>query len=216
MSDEIRAAAVAAQQPSTNAKPEDVGAGRALFLKTFLRHPRRVAAVLPSSPRMGAAMAEEIAYREGQTIVEIGSGTGSFTGEIYKRLKPDSRLLAIEREPVFADHLRRRLPGLDLCEGDAIDLKSHMSERGLSAADYVVSGIGWPSIAKEPREAMLSAAAECLAPGGKFFTFGYHMGWALPSTWAFWRFINRIFSSVSISPVIWSNVPPAYIYRCVR
>jgi phospholipid N-methyltransferase len=205
-------------QPPTSSAQE-AGAGRVLFLKAFMRNPRGVAAVLPSSRRMGRMMAEELTYREGQTIVEIGPGTGSFTSEIVRRLEPDSRVLAIEREPIFADHLRRRLPArpeIHVCEGDAIDLHEHMDRRGMDQADYVVSGIGWPSIARERREAMLGAVADALVTGGKFLTFGYHVGWTLPSTWSFWRFLQETFRRVSISPVIWANVPPAYIYRCVK
>lgn len=198
------------------ARKREVGAGQLLFLKTFLRNPRSVAAVMPSSRRMGRMMADELTYRDDQTIVEIGPGTGTFTCELARRMAPGARMFAIEREPAFAQHLRRRLPGVDVCLGDAIDLQSHMQRRGLDSADYVVSGIGWPGVPPAPREVTLAAIADCLVPGGKFLTFGYHVSWALPSTWSFWRLLNRTFREVSISPVIWANVPPAFIYRCVK
>lgn len=187
-----------------------------VFFSSFLRNPRGVAAVLPSSRRLARMMADELTYRPDQSIVEIGAGTGVFTRELASRLRDGARLLSIEREGAFVDFLRDKAPGADVHHGDAADLAAIMRGRGMHAADYVVSGIGWPSIPREPRERMLTAIRDALVPGGKFLTFGYHVGWCLPSTWAFWAFMKRTFHRVSVSPVIWANVPPAYIYRCER
>jgi phospholipid N-methyltransferase len=55
-----------------------------------------------------------------------------------------------------------------------------------------------------------------LAPGGQFATFAYWQGMLLPAAWRFSRRLHRTFSSVQRSRTVWRNLPPAFVYRCVR
>jgi hypothetical protein len=34
--------------------------------------------------------------------------------------------------------------------------------------------------------------------------------------WHFRRTVRSLFSEVTISKVVWGNMPPAFVYRCVR
>ncbi len=63
---------------------------------------------------------------------------------------------------------------------------------------------------------ILKAVLQSLAPGGQFVGFAYvHAMW-LPTTLQFRRRLLRHFSRVETTPVVWRNLPPAFVYRCWR
>ncbi len=62
----------------------------------------------------------------------------------------------------------------------------------------------------------MDAMFAVLAPGGQFATFAYWQGVALPSGKRFARLLDQRFSSVGRSRTVWKNMPPAFVYRCVR
>ena len=68
----------------------------------------------------------------------------------------------------------------------------------------------------ETRARILLATAAVLRPGGEFRTFGYHCGLLMRGAWHFRGAVERLFSEVTISEVVWMNMPPAFVYRCVR
>ncbi|OMQ13986.1 hypothetical protein A7K94_0219795, partial [Modestobacter sp. VKM Ac-2676] len=97
-------------------------AGAGVFLREFLRAPLRTASVVPSSRALAARMIAPLqrpTRRPGPpVVVELGPGTGSFTAALHEAV-PDVRYLGIELNPVLADHLSARLPGIDLVRGPA-------------------------------------------------------------------------------------------------
>src|SRR5215471_5733218 len=93
-----------------------------LFLGQFVRSPRTVGAVSPSSQALARAMLAPIDFGAARTIVEFGPGTGAFTGEIASRLAPGSRYLGIELNAGFVRELRARYPDLAFAQGNVADL----------------------------------------------------------------------------------------------
>src|SRR3954449_11821555 len=79
----------------------------ARFLRSFLRSPRQVGAVLPTSQRAVRAMLDLAPVERAHCVVEMGAGTGPHTREILRRLGPQARFLAFEIDPELADGLRR-------------------------------------------------------------------------------------------------------------
>ena len=66
------------------------------------------------------------------------------------------------------------------------------------------------------QERILDAMIRVMPPGGVFVTFAYLQGLMLPAGRRFRRNLKRRFSNVETSDVIWLNLPPAVVYRCVR
>ena len=81
-----------------------------LFLREFLRAPLRTGAQQPSSRALAAAMAAEIDPAADGPVVELGPGTGVVTRALLDRGIPEDRLILIELNPSFADHVRRMFP----------------------------------------------------------------------------------------------------------
>ena len=194
------------------------GAGK--FLLEFLRHPVATAAVAPSSRQLADAMVAGIDFSRVRTVVEYGPGTGAFTRRVLEAFDaapaPGRTLLAIERNERMASSLGAELRDARVVHGDAMEVEALVRGAGLESVDLVVSGLGWPSLPAPVREGILEGTAKVLGPGGEFRTFGYHIGLTLPGAWAFRGSVRRLFSSVSITPVVWANIPPAFVYRCVK
>jgi len=63
----------------------------------------------------------------------------------------------------------------------------------------------------------LDAMMRVLKPGGRFVTFTYvHSQAVLSGAKRFSRLLPGYFQAVSKSPVVWLNIPPAFVYRCRR
>src|SRR5579883_2753644 len=93
------------------------------FLRQFVRSPRTVGAILPSSPALAEAMLAPIDFGRARTIVEFGPGTGAFTRAIASRLASDARYLGIELNAAFVSTLRQEFPQLDFVHGSVTDLR---------------------------------------------------------------------------------------------
>lgn len=203
------------------------GAGRRItFVKEFIKSPGEVAAVSPSSRRLARKMIEGLDFSTARVVVEYGPGLGTFTDAIVAEIEEAAasspagqaacRLIAIERNERMAQMIRERHPGITLRHDDAANVRDICREEGFESVDYVVSGLGWPSFSDDLRTRILEATAEVLRPGGEFRTFGYHVGLMMRGAWHFRRTVRRLFSEVTISKVVWANMPPAFVYRCVK
>jgi phospholipid N-methyltransferase len=177
----------------------------------FLRRPLMTGAVTASSRRLAHAMTEGVGLEQARLAVELGPGTGVFTDAILARLGPGARLVAIELNPVLAARLSatRHDKRLTVVPGSAAALAAAVS----GPVDAVVSGLPWTVMPRERRGHILDAVTEVLAPGGRFTTFAYlHAAWTPPAR----RFTSELacrFDRLDRSPVVWPNLPPAFVHR---
>jgi phosphatidylethanolamine/phosphatidyl-N-methylethanolamine N-methyltransferase len=189
---------------------------RIRFLGAFLRRPACVGALAPSSQALARAMVRCCAPETSQTVVELGPGTGAFTGLILKQIGKNTKFFAVELDPVFARGLRARFPDLTVYNDTAERLDKYLVMNGEKKADLIVSGLPWASLPLTVQQRIFEAVLKSLVPGGVFATFGYvHARW-FPNAQRFRRRLEQHFSRVDESPVVWRNFPPAFIYRCVR
>jgi len=184
------------------------------FLGEFFRAPGQTGALLPSSPELCRLMLDWLDFEQLGTVVEFGPGTGAFTFEIAKRLRPGAKYLGLETNRSFAEHLGSSLPALEFQERSAAEVDECLQTSGNRCADAIVSGLPWAVFSDEEQCRILSAAASALELGGCFATFAYLHGLTLPAGRRFRKRLFETFRSVEISPVAWRNVPPAFVYRC--
>jgi len=177
---------------------------RLVFLRAFATHPRLVGAVSPTSRRVVRDMLDMADVRGADVVVELGPGTGVYTQEILLRLRPDARLVALERDAGLVQLLRERFddPRLRVIGDFAENLRDHLDD---GAADVVVSGLALTSLGRVVRQRILTEIVPVLAPGGTALVLQYS-----PKIQAELR---RLFPSVRrrLSPL---NVPPAFLFAC--
>lgn len=196
------------------ARPQRFRSAR--FAWQFVRQPRETGAIAPSSARLARMMVTDMGLETARAVAEFGAGTGVFTRAILETVPERADLLAFEINPKLAAILAAEAPGAEVIVDSAANLASHLDRRGLSEVDAIVCGLPWAIFPESLQDELLAAASGCLAPGGRFATFAYlHACW-FPAARRLKAKLLDAFSQVEASPVVWRNLPPAFVWRCVR
>jgi phospholipid N-methyltransferase len=183
------------------------------FLGAFVREPWTVGAFWPSSAVLSRRVVENCDIAPGDTVVELGPGTGAFTRLILKRLRGHGRFLAVEINRTNSAVLRRRFPDCEVINDSAEHLSRYVGRR---RANCIISGLAWGNMFARTQNRILAAVLKSLAPGGQLVAFAYvHAVW-YPTSLRFRRSLFERFDRVETTSIIWRNLPPAFIYRCWR
>ncbi len=188
--------------------------GRGLrFVEAFIREPLVVGSLWPSSSALSRAVVDSCEFKPGATVVELGPGTGAFTELLLKRLAGRGRLLAIEISDTNVRVLRQRFAPCEIIHDSAEYLPRYVDSQ---SAACIISGLAWSTMAPALQDRIFDAMLKSLAPTGQFVAFGYiHAKW-FPTSRRFRRRLLENFQHVEATPVVWRNLPPAFVYRCWR
>jgi phospholipid N-methyltransferase len=175
------------------------------FFKGFLRNPREVGSIIPSSRSLIRRVLRCGELESARVIVELGPGTGVLTREILRSMRADAVLVAIELLPEFVEVLQRELPDprLYVFCGSAADVESALRRAGVQSADLVLSGIPFSTMEKGEGRATLQAARRVLRPGGRFVAYQFRD--------AVKRIAEPVFGAPTTHSGFW-NIPPMRIY----
>ena len=158
---------------NTSPKQRTASDPRVLFLRGFLKRPREVGSIIPSSRFLERRLVRMADLASARTVVELGPGTGGTTRALLRAMPADSRLLVIEINQRFASLIRATIddPRLIVHVGDASDLAAIVSEHSLPAPDLVCSGIPFSTLPRETGLAIVRAIEVALRPGGRFVAY---------------------------------------------
>ncbi len=184
------------------------------FFGSFLRRPATVGALAPSSRALASAMVQGMDFDRPCVVVELGAGTGAFTESILGQVDDRSVFFALEVDASSVERLRRRFPHLAVYHDSAERIPEYLSRHGKQQADYIISGLPWTTLPAPVERGIWQAVLNSLAPDGVFATFSYLQARWLPRGIRFRRRLRQHFRSVEISPIVWGNLPPAFVYRC--
>ncbi len=210
--------------PRRDSQPQDLRSrswrgsfgGAAGFLWEFMRSPSTVGAVAPSSRHLAGQIVVQSGVADAAVILEFGPGTGSFTRLILRDKRPDADFIAIEHNQMLSQALRSRFPAATIVTDSVERVAAIMAKHGLEAADCIVSGLPWAVFSQDLQDRLLTATIDALRPGGRFVTFAYLQGLLSPAGKRFRKKIDQAFDSVTVSPVVWRNLPPAVVYCCIK
>jgi phospholipid N-methyltransferase len=179
---------------------------RTAFFNKFIREPRKIGSITPSSSFLTKKMLARLPWRDLETIVELGAGTGVFTRYIAKNKKEACRVLIIEQNYKMRETLRNQYP--DFYYGSKAErLGGLLARYDLQPVDCVVSGLPFALFSEELRNEILAAVHRSLRPGGIFIAFQYSL--QMKSS------LEKYFSEFSIG-LVPLNMPPAFIYYCKK
>lgn len=199
------------------------------FFGQFIKSPITVGAILPSSPHLAKLIAKDIKITKnadslGRHILEVGPGTGIFTREIIRNLKPNDRLDLVEYDEKFCNILRSRfghLPNvrihhISIINFEPVDCKY----------DFIISGLPLNAFEFSLVERIYDKFKRVIKDGGKLSYFEYI---GLPKIKKIFlpteqkQDINKILEvkkrffieNQGTSEKVWLNAPPARVCRCV-
>jgi phospholipid N-methyltransferase len=195
---------VADRRGAVVSRAREVLRERVRFFRSFLEGPRRVGAVLPTSRRTVRATLDMASVAQARCVVELGAGTGPYTREIVRRLRPDARLLAFELDPALAERLAAEVtdPRVRVIADSAANLDAHLDGR---RPEVIVSGLPFTSLPGPVRREILHAARRALADDGVMLVLQYSPFMQ--------RELERLFGSVRRRLSL-LNVPPAVLFAC--
>jgi phospholipid N-methyltransferase len=178
---------------------------RIRFFRSFLANPRAVGAILPTSKKSVRDMLDMADFGQARCVAELGAGTGAYTEEILKRLRPNTRLLGFEVDHDLVETLSGRLadPRLEVIHDSAENIENYLSEG--EKVDVIVSGLPFTSLPEKVKRNMFEQVKRVLAPDGVMVAIQY-------STFA-QKELERHFGSVR-RRVSLANVPPAFLFAC--
>lgn len=185
------------------------------FLEAVARAPAGVGAIAPSSPALAEMMVRLAHVEPGDRIVELGAGTGPMTRAL-RAAHPDNPLLVLEPDAGLATKCRENAPGADVVESYAQDMRRLITERGWPHVDRIVSSLPFAGWSATLQRDVFDAILDVLKPGGRMVTFTYAHSPYLPAGRRARGVLETRFDRVTTSPMVWGNVPPAFVYVCDR
>lgn len=180
------------------------------FFKQYLKNPRNIGAIAPSSALLAKNMMLPINFQAASCIVEFGPGTGIFTDELLRLKKKDTLLVLIEQNKEFCRLLQKKYGSrtdLAIVHGSAENAVRIVKRHGFSHADYIVSGLPFTSLPGELSLKIFQAAKELIGDSGVFITFQY--------TLLKKKFFEEHFTFKNCIHVL-RNLPPAYVFVLAR
>lgn len=178
------------------------------FIIEYLKSPRTVGAVAPSSKKLAEKMACDIDYENAKCIVEYGPGTGVFTERLVKKIKEHTLLMLIEYNEEFCRQLKEKYSNYSnvvVVNDSAENIDKYLKEYNIKEVDYVVSGLPFASLPQNMSNRILKKTKDILKKNGLFITFQY--------TLLKKGYIGSYFKDISLERVIF-NLPPAYVLKC--
>ncbi|AIY08785.1 phospholipid methyltransferase [Paenibacillus polymyxa] len=175
-----------------------------VFLQRFIKYPKRVGSILPSSRFLASKMVQSVPWDDITTIAELGSGTGAITRFIKPQINRSTKVLLFEMDEKMRDDLKTNYPNFS-CFPNACHLTKTMNQKGINSLDCIISGLPFFNFKSELRETLLNQINEALKPGGKFIAFQYSLQMK--------KYLSEkfIIDKIDFVPL---NFPPAFVYTC--
>ena len=179
--------------------------GKIDFLKTFIKD-KDVASITPTSMHCVKKVCTNIDFSEDFTLVEYGPGDGVFSRYLLKQMSPGSRLILIEANANFVDHLRKtindsRVQVHNILAGDVTTV---LPPDLIGNVDYVLSGIPFSFLKKDRKIQVLEATKTILKPDGLFLAYQTSGHLKKP--------VMEVFGNYE-TDFVPLNIPPYFIYK---
>ncbi|MDF1584903.1 class I SAM-dependent methyltransferase [Marinimicrococcus flavescens] len=176
-----------------------------LFFRQWLRSPKSMGSVIPSSQALAKAIAGAVAWQPGQYVVELGGGTGAITQGLLDRGIPRDRMIVIELEEHLHSYLQERLPGSHVIKGDATKLDNILGELGVDNVSTVVSGLPMLGMPFEFHQAIVGQGLKAVADRGHMLQYTYSPVPPVPA--------RKLGIRARLCKYVMWNFPPATVWR---
>ena len=181
--------------------------GMFLFIRSLLKSPLAVGALVPSSPQLSRLIASQVCCGNSH-VLEVGAGTGSITEALLNLGLPANRLFVIERDPSLVAHLYKRFPNIRVRCGDAEYAEAILCEEGISEVQTLISSLPISNLNGDNRIAILEGMMNALAADGQLIQFTYTANCPFPA--------KRLGLHAERVGRVWMNIPPAVVWKFTR
>jgi len=178
------------------------------FFLQYLKNPRDVGSITPSSKYLIKKMISQIDFPNARYILELGSGNGCITKELLKNMDLESKLITFETNEKFCETISKiEDERLYIINDSAENILHYLEKLKIKKADYIISGLPLAILPKDTRKIILNSISKSLKENGLYIQFQYSL--------RSYKQIKQLFSQVNVNftPL---NIPPAFIYICKK
>lgn len=175
-----------------------------LFLLAFLKNPKRVGSIFPSSAFLARKIVQSVHWNDVRSIAELGVGTGAITRIMEAHLPSYTTVLLFERDRRMRNALKREYPYFKF-HSNASFLVKKMNQEQILQLDCIICGLPFFNFSNTMREHILAQMTQALRPGGRLILYQYslHMKQTLAG--------ELIIENIQFVPY---NFPPVFVYTC--
>ncbi len=177
------------------------------FIAAWMRSPKDMGALLPSSRSLAKAMAAQLNPNVPGMVIELGAGTGVMTHALLKAGFAPERLIVVERDPHLHAVLSAQFPGLNvLCE-DAMNLDQVLAKHGVTKVCGILSSLPFITIPKPVGDVIQAQMAKVIGKEGNIVQFTYGLQSPISKEQQ-----QKCGLSSKRTKIVMINVPPAHIW----
>lgn len=177
----------------------------AAFLRGFLREPRQVGSIIPSSRFLEKRIVDAANLSSARQVVELGPGTGGTTRTFLRHLGQGARLLSIELSPFFHELLGEiDDPRFTNHLGSAEDIAEILASHGMEHPDVIISGIPFSKMPQAVANRVAQAVKDNLAEDGRFIAYQFRRDVA--------SITGPIMGAPASCTLELRNIPPMRVY----
>lgn len=158
-------------------------------------------------------MFRDLELGPGDTVLELGPGTGSFTVEVEQRRRSGIAMhyLGIERDKGMYDFLVHRFPELKFVLGDVVDIAEICAEHGFPPATAVISSLPLLLMDRQTLDAVFADTRRYMESKGTFRAFSYVHCYPTRRAKGLRSRMNQAFDEITHSGPVFRNLPPAMV-----
>ena len=179
-----------------------------LFFRQWLRSPKSMGSIIPSSRALGRAVARQVAWQPGQVVVELGAGTGAISQALIESGLPAEAVMMVELDRSLFEYLRERFPEVRVVNGDATRLVDILRQQGVDEVGTVISGLPMVNMPIAFQRAIVDQGLAAIAPGGCMLQYSYSPISPIPA--------SKLGVTAKMVKFVLCNVPPATVWRYRR
>jgi phospholipid N-methyltransferase len=186
------------------------------FFKISLKSLKATGTIAASSKKYSKLIADSANLSSKKCVIELGPGDGVITKEIIKQVSAKTTFFCLEVNKQFVIETKKNCPKATVYHGSALKIKKYLKKHDASKCDCIVSGLPWALFEQEKQEEIIEEIYESLENEGQFLTIAYITGIFFPSGIRFKKLLDKKFSHVKKTKIIWSNFLPAFAYICTK
>ena len=177
-------------------KPDEI------VLAKFVKSPRTIGSIAPSSPALGRALSEKIDPKGNGSVLELGAGTGPITTQILKRLASPNLLTCVEIDQQMCARFRKSFPNIELIEKDCREIGALFAGENIS---NIVSSLPYRSLPQSTTDSIFEQKISLADSQTIISLFTYDFVFANYHK----RYPIQLIDSCSVV----KNFPPARVYH---
>ncbi|NRA87765.1 MAG: methyltransferase [Rhizobiales bacterium] len=181
------------------------------FIKTLVKSPQAIGAVMPSGKKLCRAMVKAIEADQNSIYVEVGAGTGVVTKELIAAGIPPHNIYLFENEINFIPKLKILFPDAHVIHGDVQFLQKHLTALGVGKVSKIISSLPFKSLPQSVVNNILEQFDMVLKKDGKIVQFTYSVNQPYSET-----FKQQYGFEAEKQAYIPQNIPPATVWLYKR